>query len=105
MLAAAIVLVGKADQTMFEPLRTSVTDAAAPVLDALSRPLAAAAGAVDRVRGIVAIYQENLRLAEENRKLLQWQQVALKLSAENRQLRGLLKVVPENGGLLRDRAA
>jgi rod shape-determining protein MreC len=43
------------------------------------------------------LYQENLRLAEENRKLLQWQQVALKLSAENEAMRGLLKVVPEIG--------
>ena len=37
------------------------------------------------------------RLAEENRKLLQWQQVALKLSAENQAMRGMLKVVPESG--------
>ena len=43
------------------------------------------------------LYQENRLLAEENRKLLQWQQVALKLSAENEAMRGLLKVVPENG--------
>jgi rod shape-determining protein MreC len=97
VLATAIVLVGKADQALFEPLRISVTDAAAPVLDALSRPLDAAAGAVERVRGIAGVYEENLRLAEENRKLLQWQQVALKLSAENQAMRGLLKAVPENG--------
>jgi len=97
VLAVAIVLIGKADQAMFEPLRTRVTDAAAPVLDALSRPLAAAASAVDRVRDITNVHEENLRLADENRKLLQWQQVALKLSAENEAMRGLLKVVPENG--------
>jgi rod shape-determining protein MreC len=97
VLAVAIILVGKADQAVFEPLRTRVTDAAAPVLDALSRPLAAAAAAADRVRGIASVHEENLRLADENRKLLQWQQVALKLSAENEAMRGLLKVVPENG--------
>ena len=57
VLAAAIVLVGKADQAMFEPLRISLTDAAAPVLDALSRPLAAAAAAIERVRGIAAVYR------------------------------------------------
>src|SRR4051794_9618567 len=97
VLAVALVLVGKADQALFEPLRTRVIDAAAPVLDALSRPLAAAAAAVDRVRDIANVHEENLRLADENRKLLQWQQVALKLSAENEAMRGLLKVVPENG--------
>src|SRR5437868_5819226 len=31
----------------------------------------------------------------ENQRLLQWQQVALKLTTENRQLQGLLKVVPD----------
>lgn len=96
LLAAAIILLGKADQTMFDSLRITVTDDAAPALDALSRPLAAIGGAVDRVRGVVTMYQDNLRLEQENARLLQWQQVALKLSADNRQLRGLLKVVPEN---------
>jgi len=96
-LAVAIVLVGKADQAVLEPLRVRAIDAAAPVLDALSRPLGAAAGVVDRVRGIATVYKDNLRLAEENRKLLQWQQVALKLSAENEAMRGLLRVVPEAG--------
>ena len=69
-LAAAIILVGKADQAVFEPLRIGVTDAAAPVLDTLSRPLAAAAAAIERMRGMAGVYQENLRLAEENRSLV-----------------------------------
>lgn len=96
LLAAAIVLLGKADQTMFDSLRARLTDDAAPVLEILSRPLGAAATAVERVRGVVTMYQDNLRLTEENGRLLQWQQVALKLSADNRDMRGLLKVVPEN---------
>jgi rod shape-determining protein MreC len=96
LLAAAIVLVGKADQTMFDSLRINLTDDAAPALDALSRPLAAAGAMVDRVRGAVTMYQDNLRLEAENERLLQWQQVALKLSGDNRELRRLLKVVPEN---------
>jgi rod shape-determining protein MreC len=95
LLSAAIIILGKADQTMFESLRTNLTDDAAPVLDALSRPLGAAASLVERVRGIVTIYQDNVRLSHENERLLQWQQIALKLSADNRDLRGLLKSVPE----------
>jgi rod shape-determining protein MreC len=96
LLAAAIILLGKADQTMFDSLRTNLTDDVAPILDALSRPLGAASTVVDRMRGVVTMYQDNLRLAQENERLLQWQQVALKLSADNREMRGLLKVVPEN---------
>ncbi|MGC2415081.1 MAG: rod shape-determining protein MreC [Stellaceae bacterium] len=95
LLSAAIIILGKADQTMFETLRTNLTDDAAPVLDVLSRPLGAAASFVDRVRGIATMYQDNLRLTQENERLLQWQQIALKLSADNGELRGLLKSVPE----------
>ncbi len=95
LLTVAIVILGKADQTMFESLRTKLTDDAAPVLDVLSRPSGAAASFVDRVRGVVTMYQDNARLTHENERLLQWQQIALKLSADNRDLRGLLKSVPE----------
>jgi len=95
LLSAAIVLVGKTDQTMFETFRTGLNDAASPALDVMARPLGAAEAALDRVRGLFGIYQENRRLEQENARLLQWQQVALKLSADNRQLRGLLKAVPE----------
>jgi rod shape-determining protein MreC len=95
LLSAAIIVLGKADQTMFDSLRTTLSDDAAPALDALSRPLNAAATLVERARGIVTMYQDNVRLADENERLLQWQQVALKVSADNRDLRGLLKAVPE----------
>jgi len=95
LLWAAIIILGKADQSMFESLRTKLTDDAAPALDAMSRPFGAAASLVDRVRGIVTMYQDNLRLTHDNERLLQWQQIALKLSADNRDLRGLVKSVPE----------
>ena len=95
LLSGAIVIMGKADQTMFDTLRTGLSDAAAPVLDVVARPLGAVEAALDRARGLVGIYQENRRLTEDNERLLQWQQVALKLTTENRQLQGLLKVVPD----------
>lgn len=95
LLSGAMIIAGKTDQTMFEGVRTGLSDVAAPVLDVASRPLGAAEAAIDRVRGFMGVYHENRRLAEENQRLLQWQQVALKLTTENRQLQGLLKVVPD----------
>lgn len=94
-LAAIVILLGKADQTMFDSLRTALSDDAAPALSALSRPIGAATTVVDRIRGVFTMYSDNVRLEQENARLLQWQQIALKLSADNRELRGLLKVVPE----------
>ena len=81
LLSAAIIVLGKADQAMFDTVRISVADGAAPALDALSWPLGAAGSAIDRVRGVFAMYQDNQRLERENERLLQWQQAALKLTA------------------------
>ena len=95
LLSAGIVVLGKADQMILASVRTAMTDAVAPALDAIARPVAAVGTAVDQVRGAIALYQENRRLARDNERLLQWQQTALKLAADNRQLRSLVKVVPE----------
>jgi rod shape-determining protein MreC len=95
LLSATMIILGKADQVMFESLRVSVTDTAAPALDLLSRPLADFEHLAARAREFVTVYQDNRRLAEENERLLNWQQTALKLASENAQLRELLKLVPE----------
>lgn len=94
-LSVALIMLGKADQGVFASLRTAVTDDSAPVLAALSRPLGLAAAAVERVRGIAMMYQDNQRLERDNARLLQWQQVALKLSEQNARLRNLLHAVPD----------
>jgi rod shape-determining protein MreC len=95
LLSATMIILGKADQVMFESLRVSLTDTAAPLLDIASRPLAAIEALGDRARGFVAAYQDNARLAEENERLLRWRQAALALASENTELRGLLKLAPE----------
>jgi rod shape-determining protein MreC len=95
LLTGAVIVLGKADQLVFDSLRTSVSDAVAPILNAMAQPLNAAGNVIDRAKLMVTTYQENVRLEAENEKLLQWQQAALNLDAENKQLRGLLKAVPD----------
>jgi rod shape-determining protein MreC len=95
LLAAVIIVLGKADGRTFDALRTALIDDAGPMLAVLSRPFGLATTAIDRVRSVVAMYQDNLRLERDNARLLHWQQVALQLVDDNRQLRGLLKVVPK----------
>ena len=81
LLSAAIVVLGKADQLLFDSVRTAVTDTVAPVLEAVSRPLAAAGSVIDNVQMLVNTYQENARLETENARLLQWQETAAALAA------------------------
>jgi rod shape-determining protein MreC len=90
-----MIVVGKADQVVFESLSTSLTDAVAPMLDVLAEPMAALDTAIDRAQRILAVYRENARLAGENEALLGWRQAALRLASENAELRELLKLAPE----------
>jgi rod shape-determining protein MreC len=95
LLSAMMIIVGKVDQAVFEPLRISLSEVAAPTLDALSRPIAAADILLNQAYRLINLYQENARLEEENGRLLHWQQAALNLATENAQLRSFLKLVPE----------
>ncbi len=98
LVGASIVMIvlGKVDQVMFESARTALADRVAPVLDALSRPVLVFTELAARVEGLVDLYQENRRLADENRKLMQWQETALALADENRALRDLTRLVPQS---------
>jgi rod shape-determining protein MreC len=89
LLSVTMIILGKADQVMLESVRVMVADAAAPVLDVLSRPLFALADLATRARRLVAAYRDNDRLTEENERLIGWQQAALRLASENSQLRRL----------------
>lgn len=96
LLSVTMIGLGKTDQAVFGLLRMSVLDAAAPTLDLLSRPAGLLNSAMRRASGFFSVYQENARLEQENARLLDWQQVALRLAYENAQLRDLLKLAPES---------
>ncbi len=86
----ALMMLGKADVVVLDRLRTVTADAVAPILDALSRPVATASDAIDRIQQIAAVDEENARLREENERLMKWQHLARELAAENEQLKDLL---------------
>jgi rod shape-determining protein MreC len=94
-LSVALLILGKADGVVVSVIRNRATDAVAPALEILSRPLEAAAGFAGRVRDWVEVYRRNEALERENRRLLGWRTRALSLAAENAELRGLLKLVPD----------
>jgi rod shape-determining protein MreC len=95
LLSAIMIIVAKVDQVAFERLRIPLTDGVEPLLDMFSRPLTAIRDLADRGQRIIDVYQDNRRLADENKRLLRWQQAALSLAAENAQLRDLLRLTPD----------
>ena len=95
--AFAIMLLGKADTLVVERARSSVVDIVAPMMDALSRPIATVSEGVDRIENFFSVYAENAQLREQNARLLEWQSAALALAAENSTFRKMLNFVPERG--------
>jgi len=94
-LAAGLLVLGKAEAPLVERLRMTVSDAFAPILDGLARPVATVTALRDRAVEAFDLYSENSRLREENRRLLQWQNVARRLVTENSALRDLARAAPE----------
>lgn len=95
LLSVAIMLIGRADPTLYERTRMAVTDVATPILETLSRPVAAAGEFVEDIKQLTVVFQENEALREENLRLRRWRAVAQELETENVRLRGVLHFVPE----------
>lgn len=93
--AFALMLVGKADTVAIERLRTTITDAVAPILDAASRPVATVANVLQEARELAALQARNAALEAENARLEHWRMVAHRLEAENAALTRLLRMAPE----------
>jgi rod shape-determining protein MreC len=90
LAAFGLMFLGKADTQFVERLRTTVTDIATPVLEVVAEPIAAVNGAIDHVRALAALHEENVRLREEVERLRGWHAAALRLEAENRSFRDML---------------
>lgn len=95
LLAVGIMLVGKADPTLYERTRMAIADIATPVIGALSSPVAAGGELIEEGKHLLVAYDENRLLREENEKLRRWHAAAQALQSENARLRGMLNFVPE----------
>jgi rod shape-determining protein MreC len=91
-----LILVGKADVLVFDRLRVGLADGIAPLLEAVSRPADTVTGFFRSVADLAQLHRENVQLRDENARLLQWQEAARRLAAENAELRDLVNLVPQN---------
>ena len=96
-LAAALLLLGRAETYVFDRARQVVTDMAAPLLEIASRPVAAARRVVERTDEYAYVFDENERLRAENERLLAWKEAALKLEAKVARYEALLNVQVDPG--------
>jgi rod shape-determining protein MreC len=93
--AFALMLMGKTDAVLVERVRSAVTDALTPIMAAIERPVSALENGVENAKNLWALREQNAALLAEREALLQWQAVARRLEAENRELRAMLAMAPD----------
>jgi len=96
-LAVVLVLLGKAQGGLFDRARGHVTDLLAPVLEKVRAPVASFDRWMGSVTEIFSVYEQNLKLKEENARLRQWRNVAIVLQGRVGRYQQLLHAVPDPG--------
>lgn len=91
-VAVGVILFSFARPGTGEELRAQATDIMAPGLSVISQPITSVSSLISTLANVTELRAENERLKAENEKLRQYQTAAMRLEAENKGLRGLLKM-------------
>ncbi|MBW8707921.1 MAG: rod shape-determining protein MreC [Alphaproteobacteria bacterium] len=94
-LAIVLVLLGKAQSGLLDKARVHVTDLMAPVLQKVRAPVAGFDRFVGSIDQIFSVYEQNLKLKEENARLRQWRNAAVVLQGRVGRYQALLHAVPD----------
>jgi rod shape-determining protein MreC len=95
VLAAMLVVLGRAQSSLFDRARTYFSDATAPMLVAVKGPVNAIGHWIGGLDEIFVVYQQNQDLKRENARLRQWQNAALVLEQRLKRYQLLLNAVPD----------
>ena len=94
-LAIVLVLLGKAQSGLFDTARMRVTDWMSPVLTKVRAPVQGFDRWMGSISEIFSVYEQNLKLKEENARLRQWRNVAIVLQGRVGRYQTLLHAVPD----------
>jgi rod shape-determining protein MreC len=94
-LAVVLVLLGKAQIGLFDRARAHATDLMAPMLEKVRAPVAGFDRWIGSIGEIFSVYEQNLKLKEENARLRQWRNVAIVLQGRVNRYQALLHAVPD----------
>jgi rod shape-determining protein MreC len=95
LVSLGLILLGRASPLVPERARTTLSDALAPLYNAIDRPLSAIRQGAEDVRDVFVLRDQNEQLRAENDRLRHWYDVAMALDAENATLKGNLHWVPD----------
>lgn len=94
-LSLGLLFLGHTKPAYVEKTRIQVVDAIAPTLTLISKPLSMINTMTTRIQSYRSLMTENARLRVENALLVRWQNTALSLEHENKELRNLLNYKAE----------
>lgn len=94
LFSLGFILIGRADQRFDSQLRSGLNDILAPAYMAFSAPIEAAEHGTGIIGHLFSLSAENAQLREQNAELLQWQEVAMALQAQNDALKAELHYAP-----------
>jgi rod shape-determining protein MreC len=94
LIAVSLIVLGRVDRALVDQMRARTSDAVAPILAFVQRPIGTVREMTTRTEGLLDLAAENMRLRDENARLRQWQATALGLEAQNNVLRGLVNLGP-----------
>jgi rod shape-determining protein MreC len=99
VMAVLLLLLGRAENSVVDQVRTDAADVASTVIAAGSDAAGWVAGGVDAVAHAVFLYGENDRLRAENNELLLWRAKAMELERQVRSFESILNIsyVPIEG--------
>lgn len=95
--AIGLVVLTKADLEIFAYLSERAADLVAGIASWPAAPVAFVRRASEAIGSLLALEEENARLREENRRLVHWQNEAIRLAVQNAALREALKMPPVTG--------
>lgn len=96
-VAIGLIVLTKADLEIFAYLSERAADLVAGIASWPAAPVAFVRRASEAIGSLLALEEENARLREENRRLVHWQNEAIRLAVQNAALREALKMPPVTG--------
>ena len=90
VFSVLLLLIGKVNETSLSIFKSYFLDITSGLLTILGKPVNSVSDGFYKINDLVYLYTENQDLREENKSLSKWKDLALKLLAENDELKKLL---------------
>ena len=91
------MVVGKADISAMNTLRSFFTGMVTPVADVVSLPVRGLYAMLEGVQSVASLREENTKLKKDLRRLSRWRREAELLQSDNRQLRSVVGLIEPPG--------